>query len=284
MSRIRITKRNRSLLIGIACGLCCALCVGAYTFQIDQRADAAQAELLSKYGGDRVEVCVAKHDIPAGQTIAEGDIEVRTWIATLLPQDAVIEKKEAIGHQVGSTILAGEVVSAARFGTTAADIEVPDGYSAISVPTDDVQAVGGALKPGMRVDVYATGSSSTSRIAASVLVIATSAASDDSSAKGSWLTLAVRPTRVEELVSAAQNLSLYFVLPAANGDVAEGEAGADASDVLGANAAERIMGANEASNASNRSTAASPSEEDSGSSAAASSGAWRREEPRDGGE
>lgn len=281
MSRIRITKRNRSLLIGIACGLCCALCVGVYTFQIDQRADAAQAELLSKYGGDRVEVCVAKRDIPAGQTIAEGDVEVRTWIATLLPQDAVIEKKEAIGRQVGSTILAGEVVSAARFGTTAADIEVPDGYSAISVPTDDVQAVGGALKPGMHVDVYATGSSSTSRIAASVLVIATSAASDDSSAKGSWLTLAVRPARVEELVSAAQNLSLYFVLPAANGDSVEGEAGTDASS---ANAAERSTGANEAASASSRSAAASPSEEGSGSSAAASSGASRREEPRDGGE
>ena len=201
------------MLIGLVCGLGCALCVGLYTMQVDEQAHAAQAEMLAKYGGDQIDVCVAKHDIPAGQVITEGDIETKTWIASLLPQNAITDRSNAVGKQVGSTILAGEVISPSRFGLESADIEVPEGLSAISVPIEDVQAVGGALKPGMTADVYATGANSTSKIATSVLILATSMTSDNASSRGAWLTLAIKPSRAEEMVSAAQNLELYFVLP-----------------------------------------------------------------------
>lgn len=216
MAKVRITKRNKSMLIGLACGLGCALCVGLYTMQVDEQAHAAQAEMLAKYGGDQIDVCVARHDIPAGQVISESDIETKTWIASLLPQNAITDRSNAVGKQVGSTILAGEVISPSRFGLESADIEVPDGLSAISVPIKDVQAVGGALKPGMIVDVYATGANSTSRIATSVLILATSTTTDSSSSQGAWITLAIKPSRTEEMVSAAQNLELYFVLPSAS--------------------------------------------------------------------
>lgn len=216
MAKVRITKRNKSMLIGLACGLGCALCVGLYTMQVDEQVHAAQAEMLAKYGGDQIDVCVARHDIPAGQVISESDIETKTWIASLLPQNAITDRTNAVGKQVGSTILAGEVISPSRFGLESADIEVPDGFSAISVPIKDVQAVGGALKPGMVADVYATGANSTSRIATSVLILATSTTSDSASSQGAWITLAIKPARAEEMVSAAQNLELYFVLPSAS--------------------------------------------------------------------
>ena len=43
-------------------------------------------------------------------------------------------------------------------GSADAALDVPAGLSAVSVPARGVQAVGGALRPGMRVDLYAVGS------------------------------------------------------------------------------------------------------------------------------
>lgn len=214
MAKFKLTKRQKSLAIGIACGLGCAMCVGAYILQIEESAAAAQEKMLAEYGGEQIDVCVAKRDIVAGETISDGDIETRTWIATLLPSNVILDKSQVIGKRVGSTILKGEPISEARFGFESDDIEVPEGTVAISIPVRDVQAVGGAIRAGMVCDVYATGPSSTTNIAQSVQVLATSMAQDDSTTVA-WVTLAIAPQKVQEMVSAAQNLELYLTIPAA---------------------------------------------------------------------
>lgn len=189
---------------------------------VDGEKRAAEAEMLSRYGGDQVQVCVAKHAIAAGETVTEGDVEERIWVASLLPADAVLRREEAVGKQVGSTILAGEVISAARFGFDASAIDVPQGAYAVSVPAKEVQAVGGALRPGASADVYAVGPSATTKLASEALILATSASQD---AKGSgadaWVTLAVQPSRVQEMIQAAESQTLYFALPGQAG--AEGD-------------------------------------------------------------
>lgn len=215
MAKFKLTRRQKSLAIGIACGLGCAMCVGIYVSQIEANSVAAQEQMLAEYGGEQIDVCVAKRDIVAGETITDGDIETRTWIATLLPSNVAIDKASVIGKRVGSTILQGEPISEARFGFESDDIEVPEGMVAISVPARDVQSVGGALRVGMLCDVYATGASSTSRLAQSVQILATSMAQDDSSTIA-WVTLAIEPGKVQEMVSAAQNLEIYLTLPSAS--------------------------------------------------------------------
>ena len=215
MSKFKPTRRQKSLAIGIACGLGCAMCVGIYVSQIEANSVAAQEQMLAEYGGEQIDVCVAKRDIVAGETITDGDIETRTWIATLLPSNVARDKASVIGKRVGSTILQGEPISEARFGFESDDIEVPEGTVAISVPARDVQSVGGALRVGMLCDVYATGASSTSRLAQSVQILATSMAQDDSSTIA-WVTLAIEPGKVQEMVSAAQNLEIYLTLPSAS--------------------------------------------------------------------
>ncbi len=213
-------RRNRSLAVGVLCGLCCMVCVGAYVTMADARAQAAGAEALASYGGEQVEVCVAARDIAAGETLDESCIETRTWVAALLPAGAVTDGDEALGRQVGSSILAGEVISSKRFGVAVSELEIPDGLTAVSVPARDVQAVGGALGIGMRADVYAVGSTSTAKLVSQALIVATSAG-DDASSSISWVTLAGAPERVEEIVSAAQNLELYFVPPSTSGEQGE---------------------------------------------------------------
>lgn len=224
MTKSKLTKRQKSLAIGIACGVGCAICVGAYVLQVEQNSAAAQEQMLAEYGGEQIDVCVARRDIVAGETISDGDIETRTWIATLLPSNAVTDKTTAVGKRVGSTILQGEPLSENRFGFESDDIDIPEGTVAISVPARDVQAVGGAIRPGMICDVYATGASSTAKLAQSVQILATSVAQDDS-ASSAWVTLAVAPEKVQEMVSAAQNLEIYLTLPSSTPTDIEGASG-----------------------------------------------------------
>lgn len=238
MARLNISKRTRSIMMGLVFGLLCALSVGVYITQLDERANAAQAEMLAKYGGEQIDVCVAKRDIAAGTTITDGDVETKTWIAALLPANAVVDKRQAVGKRVGSTILCGEVISESRFGFESSDIDVPDGFVAVSVPSREVQAVGGAVRAGMTTDVYAVGGSSTTRIAPAVRVLATSMSSDGSGSASAWVTLAVKPDVVQELVTAAETLEIYFTLPS-EGAVEPGDDAVAAEGPREGDAAER---------------------------------------------
>ena len=207
-------RRNKTAAAGAICGVLCALCVLGYTQSVRGEAERARADALARYGGDQVEVCVAKRDIAAGETVDSGAIETRLWVADLLPPEAVRQTSEVVGSKASSTVLSGEVLSARRFGAASAAIDVPDGKVAISVPAKDVQA-------GSSVDVYATGSAATQALARGVSVLATSGGTDDRQASGSaskvtWVTLAIDPNQVEELVSAAQKTELYLTLPGAD--------------------------------------------------------------------
>ena len=156
---------------------------------------------------------MAKCDIAAGETVDAASIETRLWVADLLPADAVRSIDDAVGKKASSAIVAGEVLSERRFGGEDDALDVPEGLTAVSVPAKDVQAVGGADVAGSRVDMYATGGTSTDVIARSVLVLATSAGSSTSDASVTWITVAVAAELVQEIVAAAQKTELYFTLP-----------------------------------------------------------------------
>ena len=224
--------RNRTAVAGIVCGALCAACVIAYTQSVQGEAEAARAEALARYGGEQLEVCVAKRDIAAGETVDAAAVETRLWVADLLPAEAVRSVDDAVGKKVASSIVAGEVMTERRFGEVGQELDVPEGLTAVSVPAKDVQAVGGTVGAGSRVDMYATGGTSTDVIARSVLVLATSAGGSASNAEVTWIVVAVAPESVQEIVAAAQKTELYFALPGADARAAAEDAGAanDASE------------------------------------------------------
>lgn len=207
--------KRRTLVLSVLSGLLCAGCVVAYSAMVYRNADAARNEAIQRYGGEQTEVLVATRDIYPGEAVDAGNAERKLWIANLLPQDAAIDFSDTAGKKVASPIFEGEVVSARRFEASTLQIDVPEGLVAVSVPAKEIQALGGALDAGSKVDVYAVGSS-TSCLGREVQVLATSASGSEGSqaAKISWVTLAVEPERVEEYVSASQQMELYFTLPA----------------------------------------------------------------------
>ena len=206
--------RRKTTAIAISCGIACAICIALFLASVQGEAAAAHAEALSRYGGEQVEVCVATRDVPAGERVDSGAVTTKLWIADLLPEQAVRHSSEIVGKTIASPIYKGEVFTARRFERNENELSVPDGKVAISVPAKAVQAVGGALRQGMLVDVYASGDTSTTAIARNVVVLATSA-SDQNSLTGSssWVTLAIDPSKVEEMVASSNRMELYFVLP-----------------------------------------------------------------------
>lgn len=224
------------------CAGCAALAVFfvlAYVAQVNARTEEARADMLARYGGEQVEVCVATRDILAGQTVDAAACTMRVWVADLLPSGAIRSASEVVGRKATSSILAGEVICEGRFAADTVTFEVPFGMTAVSVPAKEVQAVGGAIEPGMRIDIYATGSASTTLIGSDVLVLATSrqpggvndAGVGSSSQAIQWITLALSPERVEETVAAAQGLTLYFALPGEGVEAVTAAAGTVATAV-----------------------------------------------------
>lgn len=261
---------RRTTLAGLACGLCCSLCVGMYLFEVRGEVDEARAEALARYGGEQVEVCVATRDLSPGEVVDASAVATKLWVADLLPDGAVTEPSRIVGQRLGSGVIKGEVLSARRTEAQESDLNVPLGFAAVSVPAQAVQAVGGSVEPGMYVDVYATGPVSTAKIVEGALVLASSASSEGASAASAnaWVTLAVAPDRVQEIVAAAQNLELYFALPA-QGDVGEEPQGDDFEPETEGGEASCDVAAPDAENpAAAESVAAEPAAADSAASGA----------------
>lgn len=210
---MHIDKRT---VVGIVCAATCALCVFGYTQSVRGEADRIRDEALAKYGGDQVEVCVATRDISAGETLNAASIENKMWLVSMLPDQAVTSSRQVVGKQVTSPIVAGEVITSKRFGTLSSAFDVPSGMVAVSVSAKEVQAVGGALKPGSNVDIYSVGASGVSLIAQGVNVLATSTIDESGANSGSalsWVALAIKPDAVSDLIAAQEKTQLYFALP-----------------------------------------------------------------------
>ena len=166
-------KQKHLTIAAIACGTLCAACVAGFLWNVQGEANAARAEVLARYGGEQVEVCVATRDVAAGERLDASAVETKLWVADLLPEQAVSDSMAAVGRTATSSILKGEVISERRFQEGPGALDIPQGFDAVSVPTKAVQAVGGAIRPGMSVDVYSLGSSGTTPLAQNVIVLAT---------------------------------------------------------------------------------------------------------------
>lgn len=180
-----MTKNKKMTILCVVSGVICALCVFAYTQSVRMDAENTRNAAMARYGGEQIEVCVAKRDIAAGEKIDSTCYETRMWLADLLPDDAVRNSNEILSKQTTSSIVCGEVISYKRFTESAVSLEVPAGLSAVSVPAKDVSALGGAIQAGMHIDVYATGNTSTTLIAQNILVLATSTSFNEHSSSSS---------------------------------------------------------------------------------------------------
>lgn len=206
---------KKAFVASAICGVLCAACLFCYISIIDRQADDERQKVIDEYGGERVDALVATRDIFPGETLDSSNTQSKVWAGSMLPQGAVTDPGKALGKKLSSAVLCGEVISEKRIEGTPQDVQTPEGLVAVTVPAKDVQAVGGSLSSGDRVDVYAVGTK-TSLIGSNVLVLATSSPSsaDSTRTKIEWVTLAVEPEKAQEFITASESLEVYFALPA----------------------------------------------------------------------
>lgn len=175
----------------------------------------ARASAIRDYGGERAEVLVANKTIPIGGTIDESNTSVQEWLVDFLPQGQAARNYEELQGLVAQTeIRVNEPVLLERVGDGSSRITVPDGLAAASVASDDVLAVGGAIRAGSVVDVYVEASSGEiTMLGEHILVLETSTLEDSKEKQISWVTLAVKPSSVSDLIAAASKGTIHFVLP-----------------------------------------------------------------------
>lgn len=213
-----MTRQRKQTAIAICCGVLAALCVFAYTATIKSEASMARAAAIQQYGGERVPVLVATKTIPIGGTVDESNATVQEWLVDFLPQGQAAQSHEQLeGLVAQSEIRVNEPILLERVGDGSSRITVPDGLAAASVASDDVLAVGGAIRAGSVVDVYVEAASGEiTMIGERILVLETSTPDDAGDKQISWVTLAVTPSSVSELISASARGTIHFVLPGNN--------------------------------------------------------------------
>ncbi len=237
MARLPGAGKSIAVVLALVLAAIATYALYAYVQGIEQRA-FEDAEL--------VEVFVAQDAIAEGVSASAaseaGFITRRNLPRSAVPEGAVSSLDQIAGLVAQERILADEVLLLARWADPAAiatDMEIPDGFEALSVQVDIPPGVAGFIRAGDRVSVIATvqepvatteepdgtvteepGEVLTQYLLQGVEVLAvgqrvTTEAGDDGVSEASdavLLTVALEPVDAERLVFAIQNASLHFTL------------------------------------------------------------------------
>lgn len=184
-------NKSKRIAISLIAGVLAALLCMVYASSIRSQAEQAQAETLAKYGGDRVEVCVAARDI-----------------------DAATELRQVRGDVTTSRIPKNAVICDAYTKAESHKLEVPKGKVAVSVAVDAEHSVGGATGVGSYVDVYVQKDGVTDRLCGARVIDTSEVAGATREGKIEWVTLAADPEDVKELLGASGKGTVSLTIPA----------------------------------------------------------------------
>ena len=113
---------------------------------------------------DRPErVLVLARDVPAGQRLSEADLAFRSTARGALPPGALSDPESAIGRHARGPLPRGQYLTGQQLAPSAwralaeSAFPLPAGWSLLALPMEFEHALGGALSPGQKVDLYAVG-------------------------------------------------------------------------------------------------------------------------------
>ncbi len=202
-------------------GVAAAALFMLYASGVRVEAEQERRETIERFGGELVSVCVALRDIEPGEEIDEGNVAVEEWASSLLPADALTSLSASVGKTATSRIPRRAPLSGVYFERREDAASVPKGKVAVSVPSGAERAVGGALERGDSVDVYVTNGSVADRLT-SAEVLDTSVLAEGGGDLA-WVTLAVDPSAVRELLAATSAGAVSLVAPGDGVDAAAPE-------------------------------------------------------------
>src|SRR5450759_967695 len=114
--------------------------------------------------GAQVPVVIATEDIQAREAITPGMLTLASMPASALPPHAFVQLADLKGESALVTIYKGQAVTANVVASspdqiaigTSTYLPIPQGYVAFTIPTGELQGVGGYVAPGDYINVIAT--------------------------------------------------------------------------------------------------------------------------------
>lgn len=227
MLKLRTTDKKILLASGIF-ALVAMILLATFLWRISSAQARERENLLTHFGGEIVEVCIAKRDIKPGELLVAALIETERRSAVLLPKDAIIARdiNKILDKRVSSLIVKGEPLLERRVLEMRHALDVlADGLSAVTIQTDPVRALGGEIEKGMRITVLGTDAHSVVHVLAiDVEVISSntvkkkndetsSLMGGSSSTEIAWVTLAVPDEHIAGVVAASASNTVYLVMP-----------------------------------------------------------------------
>lgn len=147
-------RKGSFIFLALAIVLAAAAAFAAHKWIERQGAVAAASRIAM------TPVVVAARDLPAGQALSSGDLQVTRWPQAGLPKGCFNSVTPLQGRVLktaaskGEPLLMGKLAAKGLRGGLSA--VVPEGYRAMTVKIDEVIGVGGFVQPGDQVDVLVT--------------------------------------------------------------------------------------------------------------------------------
>jgi len=117
------------------------------------------ASSLYLFATQRADVVVVSRDVEIPRPLTRDDLEVRTVSAELAPPEAAQRIEDVIGLVPRMPLIRGQIILSRALASELADfrsgLALATGLRAIAIPVSAVNAIGGAIVPGSRVDVLA---------------------------------------------------------------------------------------------------------------------------------
>jgi Flp pilus assembly protein CpaB len=114
---------------------------------------------LYLFATQRADVVVVSRDVELPRPLTRDDLEVRTVSAELAPPEAAQRIEDVIGLVPRMPLIRGQIILSRALASELADfrsgLALATGLRAIAIPVSAVNALGGAIVPGSRVDVLA---------------------------------------------------------------------------------------------------------------------------------
>ena len=242
-------SEKKRLIIAMSSAIVAALCAILFLWSQAQSSTLAQTEIIEQLEGEVQDVLIARQRIEAGTMLNEDLFNERTWPGLYLPEGVVAAQDfpEIKGRRASATILAGEALTTLRFFDQPLALDrLEPGMTAVTLPADDVHALGGELLRGMRLTLMASASDGqVAKLAQNIEVLSANTAAvqmdlaakaDDPQADSSrsvltgatssqgaygsseslhWVTLAIPNGQVEQILTASRAGMIHFVLPKA---------------------------------------------------------------------
>ena len=221
-------SRFAIVTVSVIVGLLAAVVATGYVGSIRAKA-LADAEPRDVYVTTRVATAGTSLD----EMIATGAVEKAKVPSKFVPKDGVAQTSQVSGRVLLYDVGAGEQLSESKFkaeGGSDVAGQVPKGAVAVSVPMDEINGVGAALRPGDQIVLFATfspgpsGADITKVLLPKVVVVASSSSAGLQDQGGSGLatksqgqtkstvTIAVDPRDAEKVVFAAEKGHLWAAL------------------------------------------------------------------------